>query len=258
MTKELKATESRNAEEALAGLPAMRERLVVLRRRVEPFVPLLPGSRVLDIGAAQGLLVASCAEAGFDAVGVEPWQPAIETSREVAQLTGLSIPIVEGRAEALPFEDNSIDFAFATSVLEHVDDPTQVFREAQRVLRPGGGLYFSTTSALSPIQKEIRGFPLFPWYPPPVRRGIMDWAVKHRPEIVGYTTRPAIHWFTPWRVHADLSRAGFARVVNRWQLRQEDEQSPWFTPVLHAARRSVVARYACDVVVPASAYLAIA
>jgi SAM-dependent methyltransferase len=258
MTKELKATESRDAQEALAGLPAMRERLAVLRRRVEPFAPLRPGSRVLDVGAAQGLLVAACCEAGFDAVGVEPWEPAIETSRELAELTGVSIPIVPGRAEALPFENNSIDFAFATSVLEHVDDPMLVFHEAQRVLRPGGGFYFSTTSALSPIQKEIRGFPLFPWYPPPLQRAIMNWAVEHRPQIVGDTERPAVHWFTPWRVRSDLSRAGFVRVVNRWQLRQEDEQSARFKPVLRAARRNVVARYVCDVVIPASAYLAIA
>jgi ubiquinone/menaquinone biosynthesis C-methylase UbiE len=258
MTKQLKATESRAAEEALAGLPTMRERLVVLRRRLEPFVPLRPGARILDIGAAQGSLVVACREAGFDAVGVEPWQPAIEASRDLARLIGMSIPIVAGHAEALPFEDESIDFAFATSVLEHVDDPMLVFREVQRVLRPGGGFYFTTTSALSPIQREIRGFPLFPWYPPPLRRAIMNWAAKHRPEIVGHTKTPAVHWFTPWRIRRDLSRAGFVRVVNRWQLRQEDEQSASLKPVLRAARHNVVARYACDMVVPASAYLAIA
>jgi SAM-dependent methyltransferase len=39
-----------------------------------------------------------------------------------------------------PVEDASVDLAFATETLEHVDDPPQFLSEAFRVLRPGGRL----------------------------------------------------------------------------------------------------------------------
>jgi SAM-dependent methyltransferase len=39
-----------------------------------------------------------------------------------------------------PVDDGSVDLAFATETLEHVDDPAQFLSEAFRVLRPGGRL----------------------------------------------------------------------------------------------------------------------
>ena len=258
MNKGLRATESNDASDALARLPELRKRVQVLRRRVEPFARMRPGARVLDVGAAQGALVAAFREAEYDAVGVEPWEPAIESSRELARMIGIELPIIPGRAEALPFEDGSFDFVHAMSVLEHVTDPLLVFCEARRVLRPGGAFYFYTTNALCPVQNEIRGFPLFPWYPPSLQRTIMHWAATHRPQLVGHTAAPAMHWFTPWRARSDLARAKFVRVVDRWELRQADELAPWCAPVLRAARRNPAVRLACDVVIPDSAYLAIA
>ena len=132
----------------------------------------------------------------------------------------MQLDIRPGLAESLPFENESVDFLNAYSVLEHVDDPDQVLREAFRVLRRPGAFLFSTTSAISPFQVEIAGFPLFPWYPPPLQRRIMSWATEKRPALVGNTTRPAIHWFKHREVRRSAHEAGFDEIVNRWQLRQ--------------------------------------
>ena len=58
------------------------------------------------------------------------WEPAIEVSRDLARETGVQLDIRPGVAEALPFEDESVDFVNAYSVLEHVD-----------FVMKGGGIY---------------------------------------------------------------------------------------------------------------------
>jgi len=45
---------------------------------------------------------------------------------------------VEGRAEALPFEDASFDALTVTYLLRYVDDPAATLTELARVVRPGG------------------------------------------------------------------------------------------------------------------------
>lgn len=43
-----------------------------------------------------------------------------------------------------PLEDDSVDFAFAIEVIEHVENPRHFVREVSRVLRPGGFGFLST------------------------------------------------------------------------------------------------------------------
>jgi 2-polyprenyl-3-methyl-5-hydroxy-6-metoxy-1,4-benzoquinol methylase len=250
------ATEQADLETALSRIPEADAFVERQLKRIEPFFPLRPPARVLDVGAAQGVWLTALAKRGFQAVGVEPWEAAIEVSHELSRQTGMQLDIRPGVAESLPFEDESVDFVHAYSVMEHVDDPDQVWREVFRVLRRPGAFLFSTVSALSPFQVEIAGFPLFPWYPPPLQRRIMSWATEKRPALVGNTTRPAIHWFKHRDVRRSLHDAGFAEVVDRWQLRR-GERDGRVGRVIDLAASNRAVRLAGDVAASGMEYLAI-
>jgi 2-polyprenyl-3-methyl-5-hydroxy-6-metoxy-1,4-benzoquinol methylase len=250
------ATEQADLETALSRIPEADAFVERQLKRIEPFFPLRPPARVLDVGAAQGVWLTALAKRGFQAVGVEPWEAAIEVSHELSRQTGMHLDIRPGVAESLPFEDESVDFVHAYSVMEHVDDPDQVWHEVFRVLRRPGAYLFSTVSALSPFQVEIAGFPLFPWYPPPLQRRIMTWATEKRPALVGNTTRPAIHWFKHRDVRRSLHDAGFAEVVDRWQLRR-GERDGRLGQVIDLAASNRAVRLAGDVAASGMEYLAI-
>jgi SAM-dependent methyltransferase len=255
----LGASEKRTVDEALAHLEQIEGRhLPVLLKRVRRGMDLPEGARVLEIGAAQGTYLVALSRLGFRAQGVEPWAPALTTAKELAKHTGVETDITLASGESLPFEDETFDFAVAISVMEHVDDPLEVCREVARVLKPGGGFYFYTGSRLHPRQVEIRKFPLFPWYPTRVQRRIMRWAAEKRPALVNYTTRPAMHWFTPWGTRRMLREAGFSRSYERWELADPDEvkraRARIGTKILHSFRP---AQYAAAFLDGAIAFLAV-
>lgn len=57
---------------------------------------------------------------------------------------------IRWNGEHIPLENDSIDSAMATEVLEHCPNPVQVLREVKRVLRPGG-VFFFTVPFLWPV-----------------------------------------------------------------------------------------------------------
>lgn len=62
---------------------------------------------------------------------------------EVSKLYKGVKPEVLADAKKLPFKEKSFDIALLLQVLEHVDDPAKVIKEAARVLKPKGVLIIS-------------------------------------------------------------------------------------------------------------------
>src|SRR3954451_2194528 len=104
---ERQATEQNDLETALGKVPEAERFLKALAERMAPWYGLSPPAQVLDVGAAQGVAITAFRRLGFEAVGVEPWEPAIEVSHELSERTGVETPISHGYAEKLPFESGS-------------------------------------------------------------------------------------------------------------------------------------------------------
>ncbi|HVZ10832.1 MAG TPA: class I SAM-dependent methyltransferase [Candidatus Paceibacterota bacterium] len=110
---------------------------------IESLIGSLKGKAILDIGAGFGDFVFACLERGYDARGIELNAKKIAKAEIAAAQKGISLPLVQGIAESLPFENNRFDFVNVGEVIEHVRDPRQVLKEIYRVLKPGGHVYVS-------------------------------------------------------------------------------------------------------------------
>ena len=105
------------------------------RREALQRAGLRPGAQVLDVAVGTGLVAREAAALVGPGGGVTGLDVSMGMLAEVRRL---GIPCVQGRAEALPIADASVDFVSMGYALRHVPDLVTTFREYHRVLRPGG------------------------------------------------------------------------------------------------------------------------
>jgi len=99
---------------------------------------LKPGMRVADVGTGTGLVAKQAAAivgAPELVIGIDPSAGMLQN----AHVPG-GVKLVQGRAEAIPFPDNSFDFLSMGYALRHIGDLAAAFAEFHRVLKPGGRL----------------------------------------------------------------------------------------------------------------------
>ena len=142
--------------------------------------------RLLDIGCSVGCTVEAANRRGWDGVGVDVSQDAVDYCRN----RGLNCQVV-GALE-LPFADQTFDIVVSWHVIEHVADVKQTLREWRRVLKPGGVLFMETPDAtcgkVRRLKEKYRKF----------------WAPEHT-----YT-------FTPNNMGRFLSATGFQQITTPW------------------------------------------
>jgi SAM-dependent methyltransferase len=71
---------------------------------------------------------------------------------EVSSIHDTSIADLFWNGESIPLENNAVDSAMATEVLEHSFSPDQTVKEIHRVLKPGG-LFFFTIPFIWPLHE---------------------------------------------------------------------------------------------------------
>jgi len=111
------------------------------RRFMVSKVNAVPGSLVLDVAAGTGLVSRElAARKRLRVVSFDATEPMLRSGLPANDLAGLGAQItpVLGRAERLPFPDETFDALTFTYLFRYVDDPAAAMRELARVVRPGG------------------------------------------------------------------------------------------------------------------------
>jgi demethylmenaquinone methyltransferase/2-methoxy-6-polyprenyl-1,4-benzoquinol methylase len=127
---------------------------LLYRRQALRRAGLRPGMRLLDVATGTGLVARGgatiVAESGR-VVGVDPSRGMLGEARKA-----VTCPLVQGRAEALPFRANLFDMLSMGFALRHVADLEIAFREYWRVLKPGGRLLLLEVSRpSSPVMRWV-------------------------------------------------------------------------------------------------------
>lgn len=101
----------------------------------------LSGGRILDVGTGVGELI-PCLMEGFkdysEIIGIDCSERAIEYAKK--RFNAKEINFYKMDADSMLFEDNTFDTVCISNTLHHLKDGTitMVFKEMNRVLKPGG------------------------------------------------------------------------------------------------------------------------
>lgn len=183
---------------------------------VPAFVVRVAGARrVLDLCCGHGIIARGLLEAGAEVTAAD-FSPAMLA---LARKTAPGATIVEADAMNLPFADGAFDAVTIGFGIPHVPDPSRVFRECARVLRPGGVLAYSVWHGAEAETALVAVFNAI------ARHGDPDVSLPPGPGANDYA-QPEIA--TPALMAAGFGAPSYATVPCAWACDRPDDPARFF------------------------------
>jgi SAM-dependent methyltransferase len=119
------------------------------------------GARVADLGCGSGVFTELLRRKGFASVGVDISPKLVALGRSKYA----DLELIEGDAEDLPFDSESLDGVLLSGLVHHFPDPRLLAAEVRRVLKSGGRFVAFDPNRMNPFMWLYRDH-ASPFYSP--------------------------------------------------------------------------------------------